>query len=119
MNYFDNEYAVPIILGNCKETMKIAKILRKSTSLDIHIFARRLSPLKRFQYKFHKITSNEDSIVLLALIDFANNLHEYYTPILIYCSDHDNDFIGSHTLELENLFIIIKTQDIAKDIMGR
>ena len=84
MNYFENEYALPIILGSSKEAILTAKTLQKKTDLEIHVIAKRLSLLNRLRFYFHRLCSDSEDIILMTAEDIARGFDDYYTPILIY-----------------------------------
>ncbi len=114
MNYFENEYTMPILFGSCKKITDTADIIRENTKLEIHIFADKLSYLSRLKYKFHKIPQNNLDIALLSLRDFAIGLHEYFTPLLIFCEEQDSKFIAENKTMLEDLFVILTVSDVNK-----
>ena len=91
MNYFENDFALPIILGNSKEAIRAAKTLQKNTDLEIHIIAKNLSIIGRLRFYFHKLYSSSDEMILITLEDLAKGFEEYDTPILIYS---ENEFGG-------------------------
>ncbi len=108
MNFFENEYTIPVILGSSQEGLDLANIIRKKTHLEIHIFGYSLSFFRKLKYRFHKITSNKD-ITYLSLIKFAECIHEGYSPLLIYCDDMI-DFVTQNFSDLESIFIIISAK---------
>ncbi len=110
MNFFENENALPVILGGGKEAISVANILRGNTDLRIHIFAQKLSFINRLIYKYHKLTSMDREILLLTLNDFADSLHEVYMPVLIYCDGESLDFVKQSFDILEQRFVIISAQ---------
>ncbi len=109
MNFFENEYALPVILGGTKEAISVANLLRGNTDASIHIFAQKLSFINRLIYNYHEITSVNDDILLIALNDFVDNIHEYYTPILIFCDDEGKCFTEKYFDILEQRYIIISS----------
>ena len=112
MNYFENEFALPIILGNSKSALRAAKTLQKRTDLEIHIVGRGLSLLGRLRFYFHKLSSSSDEIVLLTIEDIVKGLDEYYLPILIYCEDDYGSFFAKNKERLESLFVTVNAKDI-------
>lgn len=106
MNFFDNEYALPVILGDGSKAIEIANLIRKNTNLEIHIFSHKLSFLDKLKFKFHKLSSNQEDILLMKLSMLAECLHESFTPILIYCDDGLR-FIEKHFDDLACMYVII------------
>ncbi len=109
MNFFENDYAVPVILGGGKEAISTADILRDNTDLKIHIFADRLSCINKLKYRFHKMIPSAEDILLLSLNDFADGMHEYYTPILIFTDARGQAFIEENFDSLEQRYVIISS----------
>ena len=112
INYFDNDYSIPVILGNGITELKAAKLISKETDKEIHVFADKLSPIKRLKYTFHKLPQSK-RLLLTTISDFAGSIHEYYTPILIYGASYA-DFISKNRDELESMYITIPTEEIRK-----
>ena len=114
MNYFENEFALPIILGNSKEAMRAAKTLQKKTELEIHVITKKLSLLNRLRFYFHKLCSDSDDIFLLTLEDIVRDFEEYYTPVLIYDENEYGDIIARNSHRIEAVFVVIKACDFEK-----
>ena len=114
MNYFENEFALPIILGNSKEAMRAAKTLQKKTELEIHVITKKLSLLNRLRLYFHKLCSDSDDIFLLTLEDIVRDFEEYYTPVLIYDENEYGDIIARNSHRIEAVFVVIKACDFEK-----
>lgn len=114
MNYFENEFALPIILGNSKEAIQVAKLLQKKTELEIHIIAEKLSLLNRLRFYFHKLCSDSDDIVLLTAEDIVKGFEEYYTPVLIYDEKKYGNFITKNSERIEASFIVMSACDFEK-----
>ncbi len=110
MNFFENEYTLPVILGGGKEAVSVANTLRGNTDLKIHIFAQKLGFIDKLIYKYHKLTSKDEDILLLTLNDFADSLNELYTPVLIYCDSEGLDFVEKNFALLEQRYVIISAQ---------
>lgn len=118
MNYFENDFALPIILGNSKETIKTAKMLQKKTELEIHVLAKSLSLVGRLRFYFHKLYSSSDEIVLITAEDLVKDFDEYYTPILIYCEKEFGDLVERNSERIESTFIAVKASDVEKLLKG-
>ena len=119
MNYFENDFALPIILGNSKEAIRAARALQKNTDLEIHIIAKNLSLIGRLRFYFHKLYSSSDEIVLLTVEDFVKGFEEYYTPILIYSEKEFGGFIQRNTERIDAVFITMSTSDVENCFKGR
>lgn len=118
MNYFENDFALPIILGNSKEAIRAAKKLQKKTELEIHVLAKSLSLVGRLRFYFHKLYSSSDEIVLITAEDLARGFEEYYTPILIYCEAEFGDLVKRHSDRIEATFITVVASDVEKLLKG-
>ena len=114
MNYFENEFALPIILGNSKESIQVAKLLQKKTELEIHIIAKKLSLLNRLRFYFHKLCSDSDEIILMIAEDILKDSEEYYTPVLIYDKNEYGELIKRNAERVETSFIIMSVYDFEK-----
>ena len=114
MNYFENEFALPIILGNSKESIQVAKLLQKKTELEIHIIAKKLSLLNMLRFYFHKLCSDSDEIILMIAEDILKDSEEYYTPVLIYDKNEYGELIKRNAERVETSFIIMSVYDFKK-----
>lgn len=112
VSYFENDYAAPIILGDCKESITAARQIRKKTSLAVTVVSQKLSLINRIRFKHRRLTSDEESIILLTLQDAVRDMREYSTPLLICCEDHNSVFISKYRAELEQLYVIIPAKQI-------
>ncbi len=110
MNFFENEYTLPVILGNSREAISVATLLHRDTDLTVHILASKLSFIDRLIFKFHKVYTDNEDILLLALNDLADGFHEYHTPVLIYCDDYGKAFVERHFEHLEQRYVLISSQ---------
>ncbi len=118
MDFFENDYALPIILGNCKESIGLAKLIRKKLCREIHIFSNSISFIYKTVFRFHKIPSSRDEIAFFMLSDYAESLHEYYNPILIYCKEHHGEFISKYSNRLADRYILVSTDEIKRILDG-
>lgn len=117
MNFFDNEYALPVVLGDGSKAIEIANLIRKNTNLEIHLFSHKVSLWNKLKFKTHKLSSDKEDISLLKLTVLAECLHESFTPILIYCDD-ELGFVEKHFDELESMYVIISA-NTAKNFLQK
>ncbi len=117
MNFFENEYAVPVILGSGKSAISVATLLHRDTDLKVHIFASKLSLIDRMLFRFHRILSESEDILLLSLNDFADTLQDYHTPMLIYCDDTGMAFVERNFDKLEQRYVIISAQAVQNSFL--
>ena len=112
VNYFENDYALPIILGGCKESIDVAREIKSKTSLEVTVISHKLSFLNKIRFNHLKLTSKQEEIILLTLNDVARDALEYSTPLLIFCEDHDAEFIEKYRSELEQSYVMIPSREI-------
>ncbi len=112
MNFFDNDYALPVFLGADKNAILAADTIRRNTDLKIHFFSRKIPFFYKLIYKYHKIALQNDDMLLLALNDFADDMSDYYTPILIFSDDIGKAFTDKYSHELEQRYIIISSKTV-------
>ena len=117
MNFFDNEYALPVVLGDGSKAIEIANLIHKNTNLEIHLFSHKVSLWNKLKFKTHKLSSDKEDISLLKLTVLAECLHESFTPILIYCDD-ELGFVEKHFDELESMYVIISA-NTAKNFLQK
>lgn len=117
INYFENDYSIPVILGNCADALKAAYLIRRKGKAEIHIFSEKISIFKRARYTFHKLPRT-NRFILVSLFDFTNSIHEYFTPILVYC-DSFSDFIEENKSALETRYIIIHAKEVEKHLTDK
>ena len=112
INYFENDYSIPVILGSDTDALIAADLIRRKGKTEIHLFADRLSILQRAKFSFHKLPRT-NRFILLSLLDFANSIHEYFTPILIYCNTF-SDFVEENRHTLESRYIVMHVSETEK-----
>jgi hypothetical protein len=112
INFFENDYSIPVILGSGTCESNAAELITKCNNKKVHIFSEKLSVLKRVRYTFHKIPKGE-RLLINALSDFADSVHEYNTPILVYGTSF-SDFVANNLLLLESKYITIPVDEVEK-----
>ena len=110
INYFENDYSVPIILGGNTDGFMAADVISRHSDKEIHVFSNHLSIFKKIRFTFHKVPRSL-SLLPKSLLDFAGTIHEYYTPILIFSSEY-SEFIEENRALLESFYIIIPASEI-------
>lgn len=112
MQYLDNDYSVPVI---CCHGKSIAKALFAVSSLYSgrpHIFARHISPIKRLCGICHRLTSDDEKIILLTLLDFADSYSEVYTHVYVAYDAYTLDFYKKYVDRLESRYVLANTVQI-------
>lgn len=112
MNYLENDFLLPVIIGsdpNCTET---AKRIYKSTKIKPHIFSDRFSWYQKLFFKCHKIFSFSHSVLCAELCSFPLRFEEYFTPILIICDERSENFVKAYSETIESAYITVKAEDL-------
>lgn len=112
VNYFESDFAHPIILGNHKESIYAANLIKRKTVLSVTLVASKLSLLEKIRFRHISLVSHSDDIRLLTLTDIPKRMAEYETPILIYSEEHDGKFVSENLPLLETLYILIPTEKL-------
>ena len=112
VNYFENDMAIPIVLGSCKETIAAARIIQRHTEHKVIVLSKNLSIFNKMRFSHRSITAQSDEIYLLTLRDIAREAYEYSTPLLVYCPEHSRDFISKHANVLESMYVLIPANEI-------
>lgn len=118
VNYFESDFARPIILGDHKESISAANLIKRKTTLSVTFVSNNLSVLNKIRFKHIIPSSESDDIVLLTLTDIPKHLPEYETPLLIYSKEHDEKFISENLSLLETLYILIPTEELKSFFEG-
>ena len=111
LNYFENDLAVPIILGNSEDAIKSASLIKRKTILPVTVLSEKLSAFNKIRFIHKKLTSPSDSILLLTLEHIAEEIPEFSNPILIY-GFKENGFVSRNRSLLEKLYILISTEEL-------
>lgn len=111
LNYFENDLAVPIILGSSKEAIQSASLIKRKTILPVTVLSEKLSAINKIRFSHKKLVSSRDDILLLTLEDIAEETPEFSNPILVYCFE-ENGFVSRNRSLLEKLYILISTKEL-------
>ena len=117
MDWLDHEYLVPIIIGNSKEALSIAKKLKRFTHKKAIFFADKSNVLMRSFCKFRKIAPFRKEFLLSSLTHFADELEDYEFPVLIY-GDDTADLILDDLELLESRFLVVSFETARTLIFG-
>ena len=112
MKYLDHEYLVPIIIGSGKNATRAAKKIKKSTGVDVHIFAEKFSFLQRMKYRCHKVSPLKADFLKMSLASFAASLEEYYFPMIILCGDTSDILVSERLEAFESAFVVVRYDEI-------
>lgn len=88
MNILENQYIVPVFVGTCDETVRIARRLQKKTGIKANIFSNRFSFSQKLIFNCYKVSPFGDEWIKEALLDFSKRLEEYYCPVYIVCDEY-------------------------------
>ena len=111
MFYHENDYLVPVLLGNEKNVIAYANAILRRKKARPHIFGKGFSLLSTLRYNCHKIAPWSEFWQFAALCDFAESLDAYYTPALILCGEYDRRIYDLFCEELEKRFVVINFED--------
>lgn len=112
MEYLKNDYAIPVIYGHGKNISKALSAISTHYSGKPHIFAKNISPVNRLRCNYHKLTSTDEEILMLALFDFADSYSESYTHVYVAYDAYTLDFYQKNSIRLESRYVlanIVKT----------
>ena len=111
MFYHNNDYLIPIIIGSTREKKKIVQKIIKIKKAIPHVFATRFSFFDKLLFKCHLYKPDKEVWLFCALVSYAENIDEYYTPAIIVCDENDEIFIQKYADEIEKYFMVIKFGD--------
>lgn len=111
MSVFNDELAVPVIIGN---HIEIANQIYKSTKLRSHIFSKRFSLHERLFFHCHKLTSSSDIILQYSLISFAQGLDVGLRPVLILCDERSRTFAKKCADTIDAAYITVSSDELSE-----
>ena len=100
MFYHNNDYLIPIIIGNTREKKRFAREIIKAKKAIPHLFASRFSFFDKLLFKCHVYKPENVFWMFCALVSYAENIDEYYTPAIIVCDENDESFIQKYSGEI-------------------
>ena len=107
MDVIIGEGVIPVIIGNAYDAALVAKKVYRLSGYRAHIFSERFNLLQRMKYKCHRVLFSKEHVVERYLIDFAIQLEEFNTPILICCDEFSKAFVERRREKLEPYYIIV------------
>ncbi len=112
MNYLENDFLLPVIIGSDKNCTETAKKIYQSTKIKPHIFSDRFSWYQRLFFKCHKIFSFSHLVLCAELSSFPSRFEEYFTPILIICDERAEKLVHACSESIESIYITVKAEDL-------
>ena len=112
MDYLDNEYSVPVIIGEGNATDRVAVYIFKRMGIRPFIFASKFTLTQRIFCKCRKLPSSSHCILEDALLTLANTADGYYSPLLIYCTKKAEQFVKEHSQIIESAYICVSHVDL-------
>ena len=105
MDYLDNDYLIPTILGGGKQASLAAAVIHERLRLRPYLFATRFSLYQRLFCKCRRIPEGELT-ALLRLCDLADGIAPEYSPLLIFTREY-GDFVLKHSHEIESRYVAV------------
>ncbi len=112
MDFFENEYAVPVLCGGGVQAAKVLSRIIRTPAQKPHIFSDRFSIRQRLFAVCHRVSLCHPGIVCSAICDFAENIDESNTPLFILYDGETAGFSMRYKEKLEGLFIIVDLTDV-------
>ncbi len=112
MDFFENEYAVPVLCGRGGEAAKVLSRIIHTPAQKPHIFSDRFTIRQRLFAVCHRVPAFNSGILCAAICDFAENIDESNTPLFILYNSETARFSMRYKEKLEGLFIIVDLMDV-------
>lgn len=106
MNFIDNEYLVPVFIGNSRVNLNMAKRIRKQLGIKGHAFAPSYNLFERLAFHCHKVSPMADELLVLSLQAFYDQLEDYFCPVIVICDERAGAVIARIRQEIEYAYIV-------------
>jgi hypothetical protein len=117
MNFIDNEYLIPIFIGDSAANRKGASRIMKKTGIRAHFFAPRFLPFDGFRYSCHKVFPFRDELISDRIVSFVNSVEEYYCPIILMCDDFARQAVKRNSIPLESACVAMDIEEFFSESM--
>ena len=111
MNYLDNDYLIPVILGNDKEAIAAARLVFDKTGIRPYIFSSEFSLEQRLLYRCKKVSAQSQLALILELCSFSQKHDAQGSPLLIY-TDKNRQFVQDHSDDIESRYVTVSAQEL-------
>jgi len=111
MEYLNNDFLLPIILGDGKEASRAARFVYENTKIRPYIFSTRFTISQRLMFKCRKLQSLSDLAVVGDICKFACDNECQSSLLLIYSPNYRN-LIQNYSFEIESRYIAIPTDEL-------
>ena len=112
MNYLDNDYLIPVILGGGRAATAAAQYVFNKTGIRPYIFSTDPSIDQRLLFHGRKIPTGSDYAMLSELCSFAEKKDPQGSLLLIYTKEN-KDFIYDYSDEIESRYITVSAEALA------
>ena len=106
MNWLDHEYLVPVIIGNGKEAIKVARKIYRKSGRRAQIFAESFTFFQRLEFSCHTVFPMKESFVFESLLAFSRSLEEYFYPVIIVYDDFSQEIVDKNSDIIESAFLV-------------
>ena len=110
MDHLDNDFLIPVILGNGKSADSMARLIFTKASVRPYAFSVKFSFWQRLLCKCHKLMGNSDLSKLNELLHFADNNEDRGSLLLVYTEENER-FIFDNASTLESRYVLAYAND--------
>lgn len=111
MNYLDNDFLVPVILGGGKEADIVSRMIYDKTKIHPFLFCTAFSLWQRLLCKCRKLPQNSDTARLGELIRFADNNEQNGSLLLIYTKENEL-FFDRYKDDIESRYVAVCADEL-------
>lgn len=116
MNYLDNDYLIPVILGGGKDATRVARLVFDKTGIRPRVFAFEFSLEQKLLCKCSKFPTRGDFIMISELCAFAEK-HDSEGSLLLIFTEENTRFIKDHSDEIESRFITVSAHELLQSFI--
>lgn len=111
MDYLDNDFLIPVILGGGQEAEAVSRIVYAKTSVYPHLFCTSFSFRQRLLCKCKKLPQNSDVAKLGELLRFADNNEPQGSLLLIYTKENEQ-FFNLYKEDIESRYVAVRASEL-------
>lgn len=111
MNYLENDYLIPVILGDGKAATVAAQYVFSKTGIRPYIFSVKPSFDQRLLFHGRSIPTGSEYATLTELCSFAEKNDSHGSLLLIYTRENKH-FVCKYSDEVESRFVTVCADEL-------
>ena len=111
MDYLDNDFLIPVILGGGKESDSVSRTVFEKTGIHPYLFDTSFSFWQKLLCKCKRLPQKNNTAKISELIRFAQDNEHRGSLLLIYTKENEH-FFNLYKEDIESRYVAVSAADL-------